>query len=210
VSDYITTTLREGSESIAWAATPAQAPAIRERGDRRRHSSRAGQAVAAAALVAAGAAAYPVASAISQAPAPAAAARTVPEVTGDTLPQAMRALSGAGLAAGRVRAEHSTSIAVHLVIGTEPAAGARVPKGADVVILVSDGGTAVVLPDVIGESQAAAVAQLAQLGLKVEIRATARGTVAGRTAARGTVVRQSPPGLSVQQTGFTVVLYVMA
>ena len=31
-------------------------------------------------------------------------------------------------------------------------------------ILVSDGGTAVVLPDVIGESQAAAVAELAGSG----------------------------------------------
>lgn len=202
MSDYIATTLRKGSEAVARYVTPSGPQAIRARGDRRRRRRAAGTAVAAVAIVAAGSCAYPLARTLTAAPA--AAGSVVPKVAGDTLQDAQRAITRAGLSVGRVTQQHSDSIARYLVISTSPGSGASEPRGTGVSIVVSVGPASIVaVPNVIGLTQPVAAGLLGQLKMQVQVMAAT-----GPYAPPGTVIRQEPAAGSSVPPGSVIVLYV--
>jgi beta-lactam-binding protein with PASTA domain len=204
VSDYISATLKEGSESVALAARPSGPQVIRARGDRRRRRNAAGLAVAALAVVAAGAGAYPLARDLSTGPAAAGGAGTiVPRVVGDTLVTAEQVIVRTGLSVGHVSQQHSVAVPPGLVISTSPHYGASEPKGARVSIMVSAGGGTSVVPDVVGMTQSAAERLFLPLHIQVEVR-----TAGSPATVPGTVTRQSPAAGSVMPRGSIIVLYV--
>jgi beta-lactam-binding protein with PASTA domain len=204
VSDYISAILQEGSETVALTARPSGPQAIRARGDRRRRRHVAGLAIAASAVVAAGAGAYPLARDLSTAPAAAGGERSiVPHVAGDTLASARLAVVRAGLSVGHVSLQHSDAVPAGVVVGTLPRTGAAEANGAKVNIVVSAGGGTIVVPDVVGMTEGAARQVISGLHLRVEVRAAASPTIAA-----GTIWSESPPtGVRVPR-GSIIVLSV--
>jgi eukaryotic-like serine/threonine-protein kinase len=204
VSDYISATLQEGSQTLALDARPAGPQVIRARGDRRRRRAAAGLAVAALAVVAVAGGAYPLARGLSATPAAAGDARSiVPRVAGDTLAAAERAIVRAGLSIGHVGRQHSDAVPSGLVIGTAPRNGASLPKGATVGIVVSARARTVIVPDVLGMASPAAVSVLQQLRMPVQVRWAAYPTLPP-----GAVAAESPAAGTRAPRGATIVLYV--
>lgn len=111
----------------------------------------------------------------------------VPSLKGAPLSQAKNELKDAGLAPGMTNKAFSEDVRKGSVIGTDPAAGTKRKAGSAIAITVSKG-PEVDVPDVTGDSQADATAELEDLGLKVEI-ATER---VHSDEDKGTVVDQSP------------------
>src|SRR5204863_7081177 len=83
----------------------------------------------------------------------------VPNVVGQTQAAATSAITSAGLTAGTVTMQSSTTVASGNVISESPAAGTSVAKGSAVNLVVSSGAPApgqVAVPDVVGGAEAAA------------------------------------------------------
>ena len=102
----------------------------------------------------------------------------------------------------KVSFEPSTTVPKHHVVSSTPAPGSRVPPGSTIVLVISTGPPPVVVPNVVGETQAQATLLLQQDKFVV-------GTVKKRHSAQpaGTVLVQSPkPGKAPQ--GSTVNLTV--
>jgi serine/threonine-protein kinase len=102
------------------------------------------------------------------------------------------------------KAQASSSVKTGLVIATEPPAGTEIQVGSSVTLLVSSGPAPVRVPDVVGQSQAAAEADLSNAELAV-------GTVnqkVSSTQTAGTVVAQSPTAGSSLHAGEKVELTV--
>jgi beta-lactam-binding protein with PASTA domain len=125
----------------------------------------------------------------------------VPDVKGDLLKDAKRAIAGAGLEV-RVRHRYDPQVPAGRVISRSPA-DARLPEGSVVTLFVSDGPRPVPVPDVRGMLQAKAEAALDAKGFVVVIEQTFSKEV-DRGKAIGTDVT---PGTDVQP-GETVVLRV--
>jgi eukaryotic-like serine/threonine-protein kinase len=119
----------------------------------------------------------------------------LPSVTGLTASAAGARLRAAGFKPV-TKDQNSKSVATGHVIGTEPAAETETHLGAHVTVLVSSGPAPVHVPDVTGQTLAAAEASLTNAGL-------ALGTLTLKTNATqpaGTVLAQSPAsGASVQE-----------
>jgi serine/threonine-protein kinase len=99
--------------------------------------------------------------------------------------------------------EYNAEVEKGLVIRTEPAAGATVPKGTSVILYVSAGVEQVKVPDVTGETIANATAELESIGLKVKTTESFSDTVA-----KGSVISQSPDANVVLEAGSTVTLEI--
>jgi serine/threonine-protein kinase len=121
----------------------------------------------------------PVTLVISKGPAPTA----VPQVRGLPEAEAIAALTRAGLTA-QVRREFDNEVPGGQAVGTDPEAGTETARGTDVVLVVS---TALIVPDVVGQSREPALAALAAAGLQPR----ERGDGAGKREAR---VRAVQPG----------------
>src|SRR5881275_222472 len=125
----------------------------------------------------------------SGAPAPTQVA--VPNVVGETEAAATSAITGAGLTAGTVTQQSSTTVASGSVISESPAAGTSVASASAVNLVVSSGApppTQVAVPNVVGQTQAAATSAITSAGLTV-------GTVtqqSSTTVASGNVISESP------------------
>jgi beta-lactam-binding protein with PASTA domain len=93
---------------------------------------------------------------------------SVPGVLGRTAGDAQAAVSGVGLAP-QVFESFDASAPTGTVMGQVPIAGATVPRGAAVVLLVSRGAvsTTATVPAVVGATQASATATLVRHGFKV-------------------------------------------
>ena len=78
---------------------------------------------------------------------------TVPPLAGETASQATRALKNAKLFAD-TSVQHSDTVPKGQVISANPAAGASVPKGSHVQLLVSSGPEQVQVPNVVGQDKA--------------------------------------------------------
>jgi eukaryotic-like serine/threonine-protein kinase len=145
----------------------------------------------------------------------------VPSLKGLTPAAAAQQLTQASLTAGATTQAYSTTVTKGLVVGSNPATGARLKRGAVVALIVSKGPAPVPTPGVVGLSQAAATARLANSGLLVGTvhksysMAFAVGIVistspsAGHVVSRGTsvnlVVSKGPPPVSVPAVrGLTV------
>src|SRR5205085_1563299 len=93
---------------------------------------------------------------------------TVPNVVGQTQAAATSALTGAGLTVGAVTMQSSSTVAAGSVISESPTAGTRVASGSAVTLVVSTGSPGpaqVTVPNVVGQSQAAATSAITAAGL---------------------------------------------
>jgi beta-lactam-binding protein with PASTA domain len=93
----------------------------------------------------------------------------------------------------------SDTVPVNKVIGTDPAAGTPEPKGTTIRLLVSSGPDQVDVPNVVGQTKAAAEATLLAAGFNVN----ESNVIAGPTKI-GKVVTQSPLGATKAKKGDVV------
>ena len=133
---------------------------------------------------------------------------TVPNVIGLSTDEAVDALEGLGLGADTELVVRDGAVP-GTVVGQEPEADVSVRAGFTVRLDVARDDVAaspgqVVVPDVVGISQADALAALAELGLAGDTQ-----PVALEGASPGTVVAQDPPGDTVVAPGSQVRLEVV-
>ena len=128
-------------------------------------------------------------------PAPSPPKVPIPVVATMTESAALQELYGADLEPRIVRAQHDT-VPKGIAIGTDPASGVAVDPGAEVVLNISDGPSAVKIPDSLpGKTEAAARDMLRQIGL---VGAPSTTTANSATVPAGIVITTSPaPGQSV-------------
>ena len=112
----------------------------------------------------------------------------VPNVVGDTQAAATTAITGAGLVVGTITTANSSTIASGDVISESPSAGTSVNSGSAVNLVVSIGPAQVVVPNVVGDTQAAATTAITGAGLVVGTVTTASSA----TVASGDVISESP------------------
>jgi eukaryotic-like serine/threonine-protein kinase len=111
----------------------------------------------------------------------------VPSISGLTQDQAMKRLEKAGFKA-KVQQRFSTSVKRGLAIGTEPAAGIQLSTAQPVTLLISRGANTVIVPDVVGMDDRAALSALQNVGLAgIELQRDS-------TEPQGRVLSQSPAG----------------
>jgi eukaryotic-like serine/threonine-protein kinase len=115
--------------------------------------------------------------------------RIVPPVAQQSAAAATVALQHIGLKVAQT-SQSSTSVPAGQVIATNPVAGAQVPRGSTVTLVVSSGPPTVVIPaNVVGMTVSAAVAALQAAGLTVSgVQGNPVGTVTGTTPGVGTTV----------------------
>ena len=129
---------------------------------------------------------------------------SVPNVVGDTQAAASTAITGAGLAVGAVNSQSSSTVASGKVISETPAAATSVATGSAVTLVVSSGPAPVNVPNVVGDTQAAASAALTAAGLTT-------GTVttqSSSTVASGKVISENPAAATSVAKGSAVALVV--
>ncbi|MFF1252363.1 Stk1 family PASTA domain-containing Ser/Thr kinase [Pseudarthrobacter sp. NPDC058329] len=119
----------------------------------------------------------------------------IPVVAAMTESAALQELYGADLEPRIVRSQHDT-VPKGTAIGTDPASGVEVDPGSEVVLNISDGPSAVTIPDTLpGKTEAAARDMLRQIGL---VGAPSTTTANSATVPAGIVITTSPaPGQSV-------------
>ncbi|MEU6662961.1 Stk1 family PASTA domain-containing Ser/Thr kinase [Streptomyces sp. NPDC046821] len=126
----------------------------------------------------------------------------VPDVTGMPRAKAERALKAAGLEPGMISQDFSDEVARGSVISTDPGNGTTRTSGSAVALTVSKG-SAVDVPDVTGETEEAAIADLQSAGLKPEIDTRQ----AYSDVDKGSVARQTPAAGKLAE-GDTVTLTI--
>jgi hypothetical protein len=112
----------------------------------------------------------------------------VPSVVGETQAEAATAITNVGLVVGTVTQQSSGTVGAGYTISESPAAGTNVPTGSAVNLVVSTGPAQVAVPNVVGQTQAAATAAITSAGLVV-------GTVTQQSSnvvASGDVISESP------------------
>src|SRR6266699_2335350 len=131
----------------------------------------------------------------------------VPNVVGQTQAAATSAITSAGLTAGTVTMQSSTTVASGSAISESPAAGTSEANGWAVNLVVSSGAPApgqVAVPNVVGQTQAAATSAITSAGLTA-------GTVtmqSSTTVASGNVISESPAAGTSVANGSAVNLVV--
>ena len=104
-----------------------------------------------------------------------------------------------------VTPEPNATVAKGIVIRTNPAQGTLVDAGSPITIFVSSGPAPVAMPNVKGQTEAAAVATLGKLGISATIEYF---DVAAGNANVGKVISQSPAAASMVNPGSAVELLV--
>jgi beta-lactam-binding protein with PASTA domain len=112
---------------------------------------------------------------------------TVPVVSGLGLAEASASLAAAGYFVGAVRTDNSDVVALNLVIETFPPEGTELEEGQSVIISLSLGPVAPLVPDVVNATGQVAVSLLQQAGFQVKGRFVPSPEEAG-----GLVVEQDP------------------
>ncbi len=128
----------------------------------------------------------------------------VPNVVGLTQAAATTAITGAGLVLGTVTTQSSTTVAAGNVISESPVAGTSVNVGSAVNLVVSTGPAQVAVPNVVGDTQAAAATTITTAGLVL-------GTVttqSSNTVTAGNVISESPVAGTSVNAGSAVNLVV--
>jgi len=128
----------------------------------------------------------------------------VPNVTGATPAAAGGQLTAANLQVGNTSQQCSSSIGSGLVISTNPGSGAQVPKNTSVALVVSTGPCQVVVGNVVGQPQAAAVSSLQGQGLAP----SSTSTTSCDPSQNGNVTAQNPSAGTSVQNGATVTITV--
>jgi serine/threonine-protein kinase len=123
---------------------------------------------------------------VSDGPAPV----EVPNVAGKGYDDAAATISAKRLVPVR-RDTFSDTVAVGVVIGTDPASGRQAPRDSEVAILVSKGPELISVPNLIGQSVEAASTALSNAGLAADVQNFAPGKkVRAQDPAAGTKVRR--------------------
>ena len=123
---------------------------------------------------------------------------TVPTLAGLSQDQARQAITDAGLKVGTTTTAHSTDVPADTVISASRKADARVDEGSTVDLVLSDG--KVDLPDLTGQTIAAAQTAIADLGLEVDVQPV------GNCGPAGDTVTYQPTAAGAVDQGSTVVL----
>jgi hypothetical protein len=128
----------------------------------------------------------------------------VPNVVGDSQAAATTAITGGGLTLGTVTMQSNATIASGDVISENPAAGASVANGSAVALVVSSGPAKVAVPNVVGDTQAAATTAITGAGLAV-------GAVthqSSATVSSGEVISENPAAKTSVTQGSMVALVI--
>lgn len=131
----------------------------------------------------------------------------VPDIVGLTQAAATDSLTASDLVVGSVTTAFSATVPVGQIISQDPAAGTIVVIGSAVSFVVSDGPApppTVAVPDVVGQTQAAAQTAITGAGLTVGSVTTAFSD----TVPAGRVISQAPAGGTVVVVGSAVDLVV--
>ncbi len=115
---------------------------------------------------------------------------TVPSVIGQTQATAQTILAGAGLIAGTIVTTANNTVPAGQIISQGIAAGTSVPAGAAVSLVISSGPLTATVPNVVGQTQAAAQSAISGRGLNIGTVTTAPST----TLAAGNIISQDPAG----------------
>ncbi len=128
----------------------------------------------------------------------------VPDVTGDSLEAAEAAISNAELTLGAVSKQVSAAQTPGTVLSQSPTGGNMTRAGEKVSLTVAKAPKEVAVPNVLGKSEAAALAALTSAGLKgkTESRPTTEASQVGL------VLEASPAGGSRARKGATVTIVV--
>ncbi len=127
----------------------------------------------------------------------------IPSVAGEPFKAAAETLRADGFVVGQPSYQYSVTVKAGDVIGTQPPAGKQWPKGATVLVIVSKGPRTFPMPNLLGMTQAQAVAILNQDGLHYTITLVPPGG-----APSNTVVGQFPLAGQTVQQGQTVQIIV--
>jgi beta-lactam-binding protein with PASTA domain len=127
----------------------------------------------------------------------------VPNVVGQTQAAAQTAISGVGLTS-TVTTANSATVAAGLVISESPAAGTGVAPSSSVALTVSLGPATVAVPNVVGQTQAAAQAAITAAGLTNAPAVNANSA----TVPAGSVISESPAAGTSVAPGSAVTLTV--
>jgi beta-lactam-binding protein with PASTA domain len=125
----------------------------------------------------------------------------VPSLVGGTYEEAVDALTELGLEPRRV--EVFSQKPVGQVTGQDPAAGEIVDEGSRVEVRVSKGVRQVAVPDVLGQSESSATAELQAAGFEVSATEASSDTVS-----EGLVSAQSPSAGTAVAKGSTVTITI--
>jgi serine/threonine-protein kinase len=123
----------------------------------------------------------------------------VPDVSGQDQVEASNTLGSKGLTVERVL-QASDTVDQGKVIGTNPAAGQSVPKGAKIQLIVSSGKDQVTVPDLYGRTQSDAMSALQNAGLT----GTVTSVFSCDASSSGKVIAQSPSAGSRVDKGSNV------
>jgi eukaryotic-like serine/threonine-protein kinase len=126
---------------------------------------------------------------------------SVPSVVGQTQAQAVASVQKAGLVPVVVKVPSSTKVGI--VIGSNPPFGTKVAPHSKVTLRVSTGPKKVTIPNVTGQTEAAAQSTLQGLGLNVTTKTDPTSTLA-----QGKVAKTNPPAGTQVKQGSTVTLFV--
>jgi serine/threonine-protein kinase len=127
----------------------------------------------------------------------------VPNVVGQDENDAIAAISNARLTPRRT-AESSASVEAGKVIRTSPAAGTQVDEGSTVTVVVSTGAQTTIVPNVVGQTETSAKAELLAAGFQVNV--VDQGVI--DPGKDGIVLSQNPSGNSQAPQGSTVTITV--
>jgi serine/threonine-protein kinase len=131
-------------------------------------------------------------------------AQTMPDVTNMTLDSALATLAEAGFSNTETLEEPSTEVLPDFVVRTNPAAGQQVPRENTIQVFVSTGPEPVELPNLVGETRAAANATLDALGLEMAVGSPTDVTAA--SGLNGLVAAQTPAAGTELVPGDTVTI----
>jgi beta-lactam-binding protein with PASTA domain/predicted Ser/Thr protein kinase len=125
----------------------------------------------------------------------------VPDVVGHSQSEAERELDRAGFESS-IETSPSDQFEEGTVIASDPAAGTRLTRGKAVILTVSTGPVPVRVPDVTGQSESSAAAELQEAGLAVDSREQESDQPEGQ------VIGQSPDSGTRVEEGSTVIIFV--
>jgi beta-lactam-binding protein with PASTA domain/predicted Ser/Thr protein kinase len=128
---------------------------------------------------------------------------SVPSVQGESAKQARALLKRFGLSVQRVIQTPSSRFPAGQATGTSPRAATSVPHGTPVALFVSTGPQAKAIPDVTGETQGQATADLSNAGFKVHSQHQV-----STTTPSGHVISQTPTQDKTARPGSTVTIVV--
>ncbi|MCS4488999.1 Stk1 family PASTA domain-containing Ser/Thr kinase [Corynebacterium sp. ES2775-CONJ] len=131
---------------------------------------------------------------------------TVPEVKGQTSPQARTILEEAGFNV-IIEKIYDETMTDGKVIKSDPPAGEQAAKGQDITISVS---TAVVLPEVVGLDAAEVRSQLEDLGVKVKATKRASSATAAGFSDQAVATLDPPPGTLIDADAAEVTIIVVS